>query len=209
MENERRNFDQEAAVWEEKPERVKIAKNVSQSMLKTIPFDSSMHVLDFGCGTGLISLAIQPHVQTITGIDTSQGMLKVFQNKVDTQHLLNVKIRYLDLEHEDTLSEKFHVIVSSMTLHHVPDTQKILDKFYQLLEPKGILALADLDREDGLFHQDNHGVFHHGFDRTALSHLFEKAGFRNTQVQTAAETMRSVPNQDQRKFTIFLISGWK
>ena len=41
-----------------------------------------------------------------------------------------------------------------MTLHHIPDTNGILNKFHALLEPNGYLLVADLEKEDGSFHTD-------------------------------------------------------
>jgi Predicted methyltransferase (contains TPR repeat) len=41
-----------------------------------------MKVLDFGCGTGLLSFFLQPYVGEITGIDTSKGMIEVFDKKL-------------------------------------------------------------------------------------------------------------------------------
>lgn len=58
--------------------------------------------------------------------------------------------------------------MSAMTLHHIPDTDHILRVFHDLLKPGGWLAIADLDREDGSFHEPKVDV-QHGFDRAALA----------------------------------------
>ena len=34
-----------------------------------------MDALDFGCGTGLVTLKLQPFIHSITGVDGSQGMI--------------------------------------------------------------------------------------------------------------------------------------
>ncbi|NIV32583.1 MAG: methyltransferase domain-containing protein, partial [Anaerolineae bacterium] len=67
------------------------------------------------------------------------------------------------------LERQFDLIVSAMALHHVEDTERLLQRFHQHLSPGGGIALADLDQEDGSFHPPEvEGVFHDGFDRTAL-----------------------------------------
>ena len=53
------------------------------------------------------------------------------------------------------------------------------------LKPNGQIALADLDTEDGHFHSENtEGVYHFGFDRKELKHLFEENGFKNVEFVT-------------------------
>lgn len=209
MENERRDFDKGAAEWDEKPERVKLANDVAQTILARVALGRDMDVLDFGCGTGLVTLNLQPRVRSVTGVDTSAGMLEVLRSKVEKQGIANVETRLLDLEKGDSLEGPFHAVVSSMALHHVPDTGAILRRFHGLLAPGGILALADLDLDGGNFHSDNHGVFHHGFNRKALKEAFEKAGFGEVRDWNAAEALRKGPDGRERKFTVFLMVGRK
>jgi predicted methyltransferase len=96
-----------------------------------------------------------------------------------------------------------------MTLHHIKDTALLLVKFFEILKPGGMLCIADLDPDEGLFHSDNTGVFHYGFERENLKAEFEKAGFSNVKDITAAEVTKSVPDGGERKFSLFLISGKK
>ena len=77
-----RDFNKEAATWDEQPGRVAIANNIGASILRQIKLDPSMDVMEFGCGTGLITLQIQPHVHSITGVDNSDGMLGVLNAKI-------------------------------------------------------------------------------------------------------------------------------
>jgi len=79
-----------------------------------------------------------------------------------------------------------------MTLHHIADTGAILEKLNALLRPGGMIALADLDLEDGFFHDDPGEEVHHGFERSALQRIlgngrlqigFVRYGLRNTKNQ--------------------------
>jgi len=168
-----------------------------------------MDVLDFGCGTGLLTLALQPFVCSITGVDSSSGMLEVFETKIKEQHLNNVKANNLDLDKGDALTGSYHLIVSSMTLHHVKNISPLLKQFYAILLPTGCLAIADLDLDDGKFHSNNDGIFHCGFDRAKLSKTFTEAGFNNVQDITAAEIEKETLNNEMRQFTVFLMVGKK
>ena len=205
----KRNFNQEAANWDQVPDRVKVARDIAQRMIKEITLTPDMDVLDFGCGTGLLTLALQPFVRSMTGVDSSSGMLDVFQTKIKEQHLSNVKANYLDLDKGEVLTGSYHLIVSSMTLHHVKNISPLLKQFYSILIPSGQLAIADLDLDDGKFHSNNDGVFHFGFDRTKLRKAFRAAGFDNVQDVSAAEVRKTTLNKELRQFTVFLMSGKK
>ncbi len=206
---ETRNFNQVASTWDENPGRVKLANDVGQSMLNNLTFNPGMNVLDFGCGTGLVTLKIQSFVKSVMALDTSQGMLDILRLKIEKTGIKNVKLTLLDLEKGEKIQGRYHSIVSSMALHHVPDTAALLSKFHSLLEPGGVLALADLDPEGGLFHEDNTGVFHQGFDRGALARLYVQSGFEKVQDWTAAKVEKKTPQGEKREFTVFLLAGTK
>jgi ubiquinone/menaquinone biosynthesis C-methylase UbiE len=205
----KRNFNQEAANWDQVPGRVKIAQDIAQSMIQEITLTPDMDVLDFGCGTGLLTLALQPFVRSITGVDSSQGMLAVFKTKIKEQNLSNVKVNYLDLDKSDVLEGSYHLIVSSMTLHHVKNISPLLKQFYSILLPSGQLVIADLDLDDGKFHSNNDGVFHFGFDRESLRRMFIDAGFRDVQYRAAARIEKPVGDSQTRLFAMFLMTGRK
>lgn len=205
----KRNFDQDAANWDQLPRRVKVAQDIAQGMIQELSPTPDMDVLDFGCGTGLLTLALQPLVHSITGVDSSQGMLDVFQTKIKEQHLNNVKAFHLDMDKGDALAGSYHLIVSSMTLHHIKNISFLLKQFYSILLPAGRLAIADLDLDDGKFHSNSDGVFHFGFDRTKLRRAFSEAGFDNVQDVSAAEVEKETLNKETRKFTVFLMTGKK
>ena len=195
-------FDQAAATWDEQPRRVRLARAVADEIARQIHLSHDMNVLDFGCGTGLLTLALQPLVRSVTGADASSGMLDVLRQKVQAQGLANVETILLDPEVPLSLGARFHLIVSSMALHHVANLAPLFRRFHERLEPGGRVALADLDREDGSFHEDTRDVFHLGFERSDLQTLLAAAGFVGLDVTTATITRR-----ENRDYPVFLITG--
>ncbi|MCX5855722.1 MAG: hypothetical protein NTZ24_14325 [Deltaproteobacteria bacterium] len=75
--------------------------------------------------------------------------------------------------------------------------------------PSGYLCIADLDSEGGLFHSDNSGVIHFGFDRDRMCQLFIEAGFDNVRHRTAATVMKPIHDGKMVEFTVFLVMGRK
>lgn len=206
---QRKDFDKEAAQWDANEFRVNLARNISAAMIREVKPTKELKVLDFGCGTGLITLAIQPLVKDITGADSSTGMLETLDGKIAAQKLDNVHTEHVDFEKGQHLNGSYDLIVSSMVTHHVPDTLDLFREWHKLLQPDGRVAFADLDTEDGSFHGDNTGVFHLGFDRGHLAGLLEQAGFTDVSDTTAMVVKKEVEGQGTREFPIFLITARK
>ncbi len=133
MNAKKRDFDKEAAVWDDNPVRVKLADDLFAAMEKQVAFDPSMSVLDFGCGTGLVTLRIAPRVGSITGADSSQGMLDVLRAKSDRKNLRNVRTLFLDSGDTSLLSGRYDVIVIGMALHHIEAIHPLLNRFHECL----------------------------------------------------------------------------
>jgi len=209
MNVEKRNFDEDAAAWDEHPARIKLAQDIADAIQSKRVLRSYMDIMDFGCGTGLLTLQLQPLVHSIVGIDSSQGMLDVFNAKIEKLKLANIRSVLVQYERGYSLIEKYHAIVSSMTLHHVKDIRPLVQQFYDTLLPSGFLCIADLDLDDGRFHDDNTGVFHFGFDRKKLRNIFKEAGFDSIQDIRAAVVVKPTRNGEMKSFAVFLMTGQK
>lgn len=204
-----RNFDDAAVSWDDEPRRVRLAAEVADAVKRQVVPDLTMDVLDFGCGTGLVTLEIQPFVRTITGADTSAGMLQKLRDKVDARGLGNVATILIGKEHDTLPSERFSLLVSSMTLHHVEDVSALLQEFYRVLVPGGVVALADLDAEDGSFHQHDISTSHNGFDRGWMRAMLEETGFHDVKDVTAAMIEKKAADGTFKTYSVFLVTARK
>lgn len=209
MSLEHRNFDQEAEQWDERPQRVQLAKDVADAILGQLPQTANLDVLDFGCGTGLLTLQLQPLVHTITGLDSSPGMLAVLNRKIANLKLANARTVLCDVAQGQKLPGRYDLVVSSMTLHHVERIAPLLELFFAVLVPGGRLCIADLDPEQGRFHADTTGVFHCGFERDQLCATLSTVGFHQITAQTAAQIVNNDSPQRPEPFSVFLISAKK
>jgi ubiquinone/menaquinone biosynthesis C-methylase UbiE len=209
MSTEKLDFDKVAVSWDENPRRIKLAKDLVQVISEQIALTPEMDVMDFGCGTGLITLQFQPLVGSITGADSSRRMLEIFNRKIAEQKLNNVKTILVDLDRGDILAGNYDLVLSNMTLHHIKDIGPLFRQFYEITAPDGYLCIADLDLDDGQFHDDNTGVFHFGFDRGAMRRFLTEAGFDNVRDIDAAEMVKPAVNGVMRRFTVFLMTARK
>jgi tRNA (cmo5U34)-methyltransferase len=197
------HFDQAAATWDLTERRVQLAHAVVEAMASRVLLSKDLTVLDYGCGTGLVTLELGPQVGSITGADTSPGMLKALVGKADT---LGIPVRLLALDAAGTgdLGGPYDLIVSSMTLHHIADVSALFVRFMRHLNPSGWVALADLDEEDGSFHGEMVGVHHQGFPRKRIKDWLEDAGFQRVQIETA-----TMNHKEGKDYSVFLATAQK
>jgi len=202
------NFDERAKDWDSDPKKVERARVVADEIRKTIPLSHEMNALEYGCGTGLLSFALQEDLGQITLADTSQGMLDVLTEKISAAGAVNMHPVRLDLAGDTIPPQKYHITYSLLTMHHIHNTQDILNKFHILLEPNGYLLIADLDKEDGSFHTDGTTDVHQGFARSELQKQVEAAGFDCVKFTTAYIIKKKVDDKE-KSFPIFLLSARK
>ena len=201
-------FDRKAATWDDEPRRVALTGAVAVGIRNCTPLTPEMDLLDFGCGTGLLTLNLQPYVRSITGMDTSRGMLDMLAVKIDQQKLSNVSLFCGDFNRGERPAGSFHLIASAMTLHHVADIPGLLSVLSGLLTPGGVVCLADLDKEDGTFHDDPTGVHHSGFDRALLQGELETAGITVFHDDIVTSISKGTPDAP-RDYPVFLACGRK
>jgi len=104
-----------------------------------------MSVLDFGCGPGFFSIEIAKlkKVKKVISVDLQKGMLDIISKKIiDTD--IKQKIELVNCtKTEIGYFGKVDMIVAFYVLHEVPDSKKILSDFFNLLNPGGILYVAE------------------------------------------------------------------
>ncbi len=199
------HFDSKARQWDDNPVFQERGLKIAQAIRQAVPLHRQMSALDYGCGTGLLSFPLKDELGAILLADSSGGMLEVVAEKITAQGITNMTPLKLDLLTDPTPTQTFDLIVTAMTLHHVPDTDHILRVFHDLLNPGGYLCIADLDQEDGSFHGLEVDV-HHGFDQADLSRRTAQAGFADVQFQTVF-TITKTRETGMQDYPVFLMTA--
>ncbi len=199
------HFDSKARQWDDNPLFRERGLKIADALRSSVPLHHGMSALDYGCGTGLLSFPLKNELGTILMADSSAGMLEVVAEKIAAHGATHMTPLQLDLLTDPAPDRTFDLIVTSMTLHHVPDTDHILRVFHDLLAPGGYLAIADLDQEDGSFHGIEVDV-HHGFDRDELARRSTDAGFTDVGFQTVFSIAKELEN-GTRDYPVFLMTA--
>ena len=195
-------FAQKASSYEQTKTRVANVENIANAIIDNIKLDEKMHLMDFGSGTGLLLERIAPFINKVTAVDISPSMnqqLALKKDKINCQ----LDILEIDLEKQN-INLQFDGVISSMTMHHVENINKMFRKINSMLEADGFIAIADLDQEDGSFHIEDTGVYHHGFDREAIKKAATDAGFTEVHVTSA-----SVVQKPHGNYPVFLLTAKK
>lgn len=190
-------FDNASKEWDKNTLVQTLSENIGSTMLRYVNFNPMDRVLDFGAGTGLLIEKIKEQVAHIDAVDTSEGMLHELSKK---EHLKSKVTPICQNILEAPLNQHYNVIVSAMAMHHVKETTTLLKTFYSHLTPGGVLAVADLNSEDGTFHQDNTGVEHFGFDKETLKEQLMMCGFSDISFVTACKL-----EKENKTYEVFLL----
>ena len=185
---------------------------------------ADLDVLEIGCGTGLLSFQLAPLVRSLVGVDTSDGMIAAFNTKVaalpNSSKANLAAINVLVQEADDVRLQgacaalaarrgesshgtpyRFDLIVSHLTLHHIPSLPHIVSTMWNCLRPGGMLALTDYEdfgSEAIKFHPKakREGVEWHGIKKSVIEETINGAGFNQVRVERPFVLTKEVDAED-------------
>ena len=76
-----RDFSRDAETWDDNPGRVLNARAIADAILRQVPLTNDMDALDYGAGTGLVTLALSPLTRSIVAADSAPRMLAKVDGK--------------------------------------------------------------------------------------------------------------------------------
>ncbi len=176
-------------------ERIELAKVIVNEVRPELRNSQSKSLIDYGSGTGLISLELSDLVHSILLVDSSKQMLEVAKAKISRKEIANAKVLYSDFT-EETPELKADIVLMSLVLLHIPDTNKILQELFGILNDGGKLIIIDFDKNDKIQHPN----VHNGFSHEELKKRLSDVGFKSTEMKTFFHGQRIFMNQDASMF---------
>lgn len=154
-------------------------------------FSKNDRVLDVGCGTGLMTKLVAPHVGSIVGLDISVDMLR--QAAISTEpHELYLQG---DMTALPFLENTFTKVTARMVLHHLMDKVQVgVDECHRVLDTGGEIIISEgippdpsiADWYTDMFRYKEERIT---FSQEILESLLKNAGF------TAVHTQRYIMPQ--------------
>lgn len=133
------------------PDPKTFAEKYPNSILKP-----GMKLLDFACGTGIISQLYLPYIGPqgeVVGMDINDDFLNKFNQRAqnyDNMKCYNYDILDPELTQElnDKFANQFDAIVCTLSYHHIDNYEKVTKRLVDFLKPQGWLVIVDFYNED-------------------------------------------------------------
>lgn len=101
-------------------------------------------VMDFACGTGIVTLAVAPAVKRVQGIDISGEMLRCAREKAAERKIENVTLSRLDIFDASLAPGSFDAVLACNVLLYVEQRAAVLARVRELLKADGkLLVVSD------------------------------------------------------------------
>src|SRR6266567_6397237 len=143
-------------------------------------------VLDVGCGTGTLAIEVARRIGRagrVAGVDPGIQQIARARSKAARRNL-PIDFQIGVIEHLPFSDQTFDVVLSTLMMHHLPDSLKSqgLSEIARVLKPGGRLVIADFKRK-----QERTGRaarFHAGGSSMQdLAALVKEAGFEHLEIE--------------------------
>ncbi|KAK1730160.1 S-adenosyl-L-methionine-dependent methyltransferase [Colletotrichum acutatum] len=151
----------------------------------------SVRLLDYACGTGLISRALAQFTTHCVGIDISENMVAAYNARAENQGLTTDEMHAYQgnltdpadpspaaFASDDGRFRDFDVAGVGLGFHHFEDPELSARRLVERLRPGGVFIILDFLPHEKMDHAlpAAHTVMHHGFSEERMRAIFEQAG---------------------------------
>ncbi|MEH6343562.1 MAG: class I SAM-dependent methyltransferase [Bermanella sp.] len=170
------SWDEYAQDWDSNPDAIAYSQLAFNS-LSTHFNPAGLNVLDFGCGTGLLSEKIAGVANSVVAVDSSAKMIDILKaKKLANVTALACEISAESINGNSILKSGFDLIVASSVCAFIPNFEKTLADLKALLNPGGVFIQWDWKRND------DEPDF--GFNDKSITKAYSKAGLSLVLVTT-------------------------
>lgn len=159
-----------------------------------------LEVVDFGCGTGVLTVELARWAGHVTAIDRSGGALLKAKAEAARQGFKNITFLEADLHDLPLEGGSVDLVVVSQSLHHVDDIERVLAEGARLLKPNGRMVVLELLPHDESWVKERLGHQHLGFDPVVVREAMRAVGLEPQQIHPA-------PRDAASPFKAFLLTG--
>ncbi|GMQ48179.1 class I SAM-dependent DNA methyltransferase [Vibrio sp. 10N] len=172
-------WDEYAATWENNEATAVFAQSCYDA-LSEITSLKGKSVLDFGCGTGLLSQLMSPTTKYIVALDGSEAMIEELDKKglENVEPVVDLLTRGLVAQHP-AFRNQFDLVVASSVCGFIDNLQDTVNVIYTLLDEYGMFIHWDwaVDSDDAGY----------GMTEKRAKDVLLNAGFEKVEVSIAFE----------------------
>lgn len=176
-----RFFSRVAGYWEQL--RESIFGDLDINSLIADKAEPGKVLVDLGCGTGELIMALHHKAEKVIGIDSSPHMLERAAGKLRSNGR-NVELRLGELEHLPMGDNAADTAVVNMVLHHLSVPASGIREAYRVLKPEGRFIIVDFDKHNQEWVLDKFGGPWMGFLPDDIEQWLKDAGFHLLEQET-------------------------
>lgn len=184
------------------PERIRIAKIISDAVRESLDDADNKKAIDFGCGTGLVGLNLLKDFKSVLFLDSSPNMIEQINQKIKKFNITNADTLCFDLEKESITNTRADYIILAQVLLHIMDIKPVLAGLYDMLNDEGHIIIADFIKNDAVVSD----IVHNGFVQEELIELMTRIGFKDIKFKPFYTGSKIFMNQDA---TLFILDSQK
>ncbi len=158
-------------------------------------------LLDVGCGTGRVTLALAPACRWAVGLDREWSLIEEARDRAARAGLDHVKFEVADVE-----TVEYHSWTPDVVTAHLCASDAIIERASRALPPGGFLAMA-------AFHVDQWKetgkVSRFAYDETRLRVSLERAGLAVEALEVDAEVQRFDSVEEALAAAVGLEERWR
>jgi len=192
-------FDRHARQWDTLARTLLPIPDYQGLLLALIPAVATL--LEIGVGTGALLPELAARASEVIGVDHSPAMLDEARRRLAADGLPGVELRLGEMTHLPLVDGGAGCVVANMVLHHAADPLAVLLEMVRVLEPGGIVVLADLARHEREWAREQLADQWLGFEEEELRVWFENAGLEKIEVARVSAS----PGQEE----VLLVRGVK
>ena len=183
------DWNDQAATWDDEPAVKLYAAAAFESLGKLLDERGraleGLRVLDFGCGTGLLSEALAPTCREVVALDPAAKMIEVVEAKVERHAWSHVHPIVGTLDEalaagEAKLAATFDLVVCSSVCAFVPDYPGTVRQLASMLAPGGHFVQFDWELDESADEP-------YGLSRRAIEQALGEAGLSELAVDIGFE----------------------
>ncbi len=114
-------------------QRVKVALNFAIKK-------NAQNILDFGCGSGILSYSLATMGKNVTAVDIHFGPLNLIKQKINFP--TNINFIEADLLKYEMKEKQFDLIIALDVLEHIEDLKTYISEFRKILKPGGMILVS-------------------------------------------------------------------
>lgn len=136
-----KSYEHVASLYHNTFKDIKVRKDEFGWLLKHLPKNDNIRLLDIGCGNGALLKALSDKIVNGTGVDVSDNLLTLAQkHNTENNHIQFQKLEGPELPFEDN---SFNLVISMLSFRYL-DWDPILEEIIRVLDSEGKLLIIDM-----------------------------------------------------------------